>query len=170
MKVILFGPPGAGKGTQATYLIEKYKIVQISTGEMLREAVISGTTLGLTVKLIMDKGDLVSDEVIMSIIEERIEKQDCNNGFILDGFPRTLHQAKELDNLLLETFHTTSVMIDEQKLVNGEEGCLCNIDLEYIDNGAKQGLIDASIITEQLKVRIRQCVENILNVILENKS
>ena len=77
---------------------------------------------------------------------------------------------KELDNLLLETFHTTSVMIDEQKLVNGEEGCLCNIDLEYIDNGAKQGLIDASIITEQLKVRIRQCVENILNVILENKS
>ena len=77
---------------------------------------------------------------------------------------------KELDNLLLETFHTTSVMIDEQKLVNGEEGCLCNIDLEYIDNGAKQGLIDASIITEQLKVRIRQCVENTLNVILENKS
>jgi len=77
---------------------------------------------------------------------------------------------KELDNLLLETFHTTSVMIDEQKLVNGEEGCLCNIDLEYIDNGAKQGLIDASIITEQLKVRIRQCVENILNVVLENKS
>ena len=77
---------------------------------------------------------------------------------------------KELDNLLLETFHTTSVMIDEQKLVNGEEGCLCNIDLEYIDNGAKQGLIDVSIITEQLKVRIRQCVENILNVILENKS
>ena len=77
---------------------------------------------------------------------------------------------KELDNLLLETFHTTSVMIDEQKLVNGEEGCLCNIDREYIDNGAKQGLIDASIITEQLKVRIRQCVENTLNVILENKS
>ena len=75
-----------------------------------------------------------------------------------------------MDNLLLETFHTTSVMIDEQKLVNGEEGCLCNIDLEYIDNGAKQGLIDASIITEQLKVRIRQCVENTLNVILENKS
>jgi hypothetical protein len=61
-------------------------------------------------------------------------------------------------------------MIDEQKLVNGEEGCLCNIDLEYVDNGAKQGLIDASIITEQLKVRIRQCVENILNVVLENKS
>ena len=100
MKVILFGPPGAGKGTQAKYLIEKYKIVQISTGEMLREAVMSGTKLGLTVKLIMDKGDLVSDEVIMSIIEERIEKQDCKNGFILDGFPRTLNQAKALDNLL----------------------------------------------------------------------
>jgi hypothetical protein len=90
---------------------------------------------------------------------EIIDIQDKKNQFF-----------KELDNLLLETFHTTSVMIDEQKLVNGEEGCLCNIDLEYVDNGAKQGLIDASIITEQLKVRIRQCVENILNVILENKS
>jgi hypothetical protein len=90
---------------------------------------------------------------------EIIDIQDKKNQFF-----------KELDNLLLETFHTTSVMIDEQKLVNGEEGCLCNIDLEYVDNGAKQGLIDASIITEQLKVRIRQCVENILNVVLENKS
>ena len=101
MKVILFGPPGAGKGTQAKYLIEKYKIVQISTGEMLRDAVKSGTKLGVTVKSIMDKGDLVSDQVIMSIIGERIEKKDCSKGFILDGFPRTLNQAIELDNLLV---------------------------------------------------------------------
>ena len=100
MKVILFGPPGAGKGTQAKHLIEKYKIVQISTGEMLRDAVKSGTELGITVKSIMDKGDLVSDQVIMSIIGERIEKKDCSKGFILDGFPRTLNLAKELDNLL----------------------------------------------------------------------
>jgi hypothetical protein len=77
---------------------------------------------------------------------------------------------KELDNLLLETFHTTSVMIDEQKLVNGEEGCLCNIDLEYIDNGAKQGLVDASIISEEIRSRIKLGIRNILDVILENNS
>jgi len=122
MKVILFGPPGAGKGTQAKYLIEKYKIVQISTGEMLREAVMSGTKLGLTVKLIMDKGDLVSDEVIMSIIEERIEKQDCKNGFILDGFPRTLNQAKALDNLLdikkMKIDHIIEINVDQKLLIN----------------------------------------------------
>ena len=77
---------------------------------------------------------------------------------------------KELDNLLLETFHTTSVMIDEQKLVNGEEGCLCNIDLEYIDKGAKQGLIDASIISEEIKSQMKQGIRNILDIILENNS
>ena len=77
---------------------------------------------------------------------------------------------KELDNLLLETFHTTSIMIDEQKLVNGEEGCLCNIDLEYIDNGAKQGLIDASIISEEIKSQIKQGIRDILDTILENNS
>ena len=122
MKVILFGPPGAGKGTQAKYLIEKFKIVQISTGEMLREAVMSGTKLGLTVKLIMDKGNLVSDEVIMSIIEERIEKQDCKNGFILDGFPRTLNQAKALDNLLdikkMKIDHIIEINVDQKLLIN----------------------------------------------------
>ena len=77
---------------------------------------------------------------------------------------------KELDNLLLETFHTTSIMIDEQKLVNGEEGCLCNIDLEYIDNGAKQGLIDASIISEEIKSQMKQGIRDILDTILENNS
>ena len=121
MKVILFGPPGAGKGTQAKYLIKKYKIVQISTGEMLREAVISGTKLGLTVKLIMDKGDLVSDDVIMSIIEERIEKQDCKNGFILDGFPRTLNQAKALDSLLdaknMKIDYIIEINVDQSLLI-----------------------------------------------------
>jgi hypothetical protein len=80
------------------------------------------------------------------------------------------HLFKELDNLLLETFHTTAVIIDEQKLVNGEEGCLCNIDLEYIDNGAKQGLIDASIISVEIKPQIKQSVKKILNIILENNS
>jgi hypothetical protein len=89
---------------------------------------------------------------------------------IIDIQDKKKQLFRELDNLLLEIFHTTAVMIDEQKLVNGEEGCLCNIDLEYVDNGAKQGLVDASIISEQLKNQIRQCIKNILNVILENNS
>jgi hypothetical protein len=80
------------------------------------------------------------------------------------------HLFKELDNLLLETVHTTPVIIDEQKLVNGEEGCLCNIDLEYIDNGAKQGLVDASIISVEIKSQIKQGIKKILDVILENNS
>ena len=122
MNVILFGPPGAGKGTQAKYLIEKYKTIQISTGDMLREAVKSGSKLGKTVKLIMDKGDLVSDQIIMSIIAERIEKDDCKNGFILDGFPRTLNQAKELDNLLeikkMKIDYIIEINVDENLLVD----------------------------------------------------
>ena len=100
MNIILFGPPGAGKGTQAKFLIEKYNIIQLSTGDMLREAIKSGSELGKSLSLIMDKGDLVSDKIIMSIIEEKIDKDDCKNGMILDGFPRTLNQANELDELL----------------------------------------------------------------------
>ena len=108
-----------------------------------------------------------NDEELALKIKKMIDESQPE---IIDIQDKKNQLFKELDNLLLETFHTTSVMIDEPKLVNGEEGCLCNIDLEYVDNGAKQGLIDASIITEQLKVRIQQRVENILNVVLENKS
>ena len=139
MKFILFGPPGAGKGTQAKYLIDKYKIVQISTGQMLRDAVEAGTGIGITAKSIMDKGDLVSDDVIMSIIEERIGKKDCNKGFILDGFPRTLNQAKELDVLLdvkkIKLNFIIEINVDENLLINRiEKRASENINVRNDDN------------------------------------
>ena len=100
MNLILFGPPGAGKGTQAKLLIDQFKIVQISTGDMLRDEVKSESVLGKDVKSIMEKGDLISDEIIMLMIEKRIQKEDCKNGLIFDGFPRTYKQAVNLDIVL----------------------------------------------------------------------
>lgn len=100
MRLILLGPPGAGKGTQAHRLVERYKIVQLSTGEMLRAAVAAGTPIGLKAKDIMASGALVPDEVVVGIISDRIELPDAAQGFILDGFPRTVPQAEALDELL----------------------------------------------------------------------
>jgi adenylate kinase len=100
MRIILLGPPGSGKGTQAQRLVQRYNIVQLSTGEMLRAAVAAGTPVGLRAKDIMATGGLVPDDVVVGIISDRIEQDDARNGFILDGFPRTVPQAEALDELL----------------------------------------------------------------------
>lgn len=100
MKLVLLGAPGAGKGTQAKKLIEKYKIPQISTGDILRKAVADGTPLGKEAKSYMDKGELVPDSVVIGLVKERLGQDDCNNGYILDGFPRNTSQAETLDTVL----------------------------------------------------------------------
>ena len=113
MKLILLGAPGAGKGTQAEILAAKLEIPTISTGNMLREAIANGTELGKQAKQAMDEGKLVSDELVLGIVKERTAKPDCQNGFILDGVPRTLAQAKALDEMGVCLDHVVSLEIDD---------------------------------------------------------
>ena len=120
MRIILFGPPGCGKGTQATFISESLSIPHLSTGDMLRSAVSSGSEIGLKAKNIMESGGLVSDQIVLSIVEERIAKNDCEKGFILDGFPRTVNQAEKLD-LLLSTNNKLDcvlrIKVDEEEII-----------------------------------------------------
>ena len=120
MRIILFGPPGCGKGTQATFISESLAIPHLSTGDMLRSAVSSGSEIGLKAKNIMESGGLVSDQIVLSIVEERIAKDDCEKGFILDGFPRTVNQAEKLD-LLLSTNnkldYVLRIRVDEEEII-----------------------------------------------------
>jgi adenylate kinase len=125
MRLILLGPPGAGKGTQAQRLVHKYHIVQLSTGEMLRAAVAAGTPIGLQAKDIMASGALVPDEIVISIISERLDQPDMKNGFILDGFPRTVPQAAALDDLLkkkhIKLDAVVELRVNESALLNRVE-------------------------------------------------
>jgi adenylate kinase len=112
MRLILLGPPGAGKGTQAQRLVEKHGIPQLSTGDMLRAAVAAKTPVGLKAKAVMDAGELVSDEIVNAIVAERIDQKDCRDGFILDGYPRTLVQADAVEKMLRERGLALDVVIE----------------------------------------------------------
>ncbi|MGR9035434.1 MAG: adenylate kinase [Gammaproteobacteria bacterium] len=122
MRIILLGSPGSGKGTQAKFITEKYGIPQISTGDMLRAAVKAGTPLGLEAKKVMDEGRLVSDTIILGLIEERIAQSDCSKGFLLDGFPRTIAQAEGLKKLGIDIDTVIEIAVDDEEIVKRMAG------------------------------------------------
>jgi adenylate kinase len=117
MRIILLGSPGSGKGTQAQFISEKYAIPQISTGDMLRAAVRNGTPLGVEAKKVMDAGGLVSDDIILGLIKERIAQPDCGNGFLLDGFPRTIAQAEGLDAMGVKIDNVIEINVADEEIV-----------------------------------------------------
>ena len=122
MKLILLGAPGAGKGTQANYIKEKYGIPQISTGDMLRAAVKAGTPLGVAAKKIMDAGGLVSDEIIINLVKERIKEADCTKGFLFDGFPRTLPQAEAMKQASVAIDYVVEVDVPDNEIIKRMSG------------------------------------------------
>jgi len=122
MRVILLGGPGAGKGTQANYIKEKYNIPQISTGDMLRAAVKAGTPLGVEAKKVMDAGGLVSDDIILGLIDERLKEDDCKNGYLFDGFPRTLAQADALKDKGIPVDAVVEIDVDDNEIIKRMSG------------------------------------------------
>lgn len=122
MRIILLGAPGAGKGTQAQYITEKYNIPQISTGDMLRAAVKAGTALGKQAKEVMDAGQLISDEIIIGLVKERIEEADCAQGFLFDGFPRTIPQADALKDAGVKIDAVVEIDVADEEIVKRMSG------------------------------------------------
>lgn len=122
MRIILLGAPGAGKGTQAQFIMEKFAIPQISTGDMLRAAIKAGTELGKKAKAVMDAGNLVSDEIILGLVKERIREQDCINGFLLDGFPRTLVQAEGLKEIGIAIDYVLEFSVPDEVIIERMSG------------------------------------------------
>ena len=122
MRIILLGSPGSGKGTQAQFITEKYAIPQISTGDMLRAAVREGTPLGVAAKKVMDAGGLVSDDIILGLIKERIAQADCVNGYLLDGFPRTIAQAEGLNDMGVSIDTVIEIVVEDEEIVKRMAG------------------------------------------------
>ena len=122
MRIILLGPPGAGKGTQAQLICKRYDIPQISAGDMLRAAIREGTELGLKAKSVMESGGLVSDELIIGLVKERIAQPDCANGCIFDGFPRTIPQAEALENAGITIDHVIEIAVPDEEIVKRLSG------------------------------------------------
>ena len=147
MNLILLGAPGAGKGTQAELLKQQLQIPSISTGNMLREAMANGSNLGKMVKTYMDEGRLVPDELVLALVAERVREPDCKNGFILDGVPRTLFQAQELDRIKLRIDYVVSIEIDDSVIVermSGRRTCpKCGATYHIVANPPKrEGICD----------------------------
>jgi adenylate kinase len=151
MRLILLGPPGAGKGTQSARLVKKYSIPQLSTGDMLRAAVAAGTPVGLKAKAVMDAGGLVSDEIVLGIIADRIDEPDAVKGFILDGFPRTVKQAEGLDRLLADKGLNLDAVVE---LKVNEADLLGRIKKRAEDTLAAGGTVRADDNPEAFKTRL----------------
>ncbi len=128
MRIILLGGPGSGKGTQSQFITEKFSIPQISTGDMLRAAVKAGSPLGAEAKKVMDAGELVSDNIILGLIKERLSEPDCENGFLLDGFPRTVPQATGLAEMGVEVDHVIEIFVDDEEIVRRMAGRRVHLD------------------------------------------
>jgi adenylate kinase len=122
MRLILLGAPGAGKGTQANFIKERYKIPQISTGDMLRSAVKAGTPLGLEAKKVMDSGGLVSDDIIINLVKERLKQSDCQNGYLFDGFPRTIPQADAMKDAGVKIDYVLEIDVPHEEIIERMSG------------------------------------------------
>ncbi|HEY5511667.1 MAG TPA: adenylate kinase [Prolixibacteraceae bacterium] len=189
INLVLFGPPGAGKGTQALYLSKTYQLIHLSTGDILREEIASGTPLGLMVNKIISRGELVPDEMVIELIREKLEKNPESNGFLFDGFPRTVPQAKELDKLLVHYGRNVSAMlsleVEKEELIlrllnrgitsgRSDDANRAVIEnriqvyiekteplIKYYKNAGKYESINGTGSVEEITERLKRCVDNL---------
>lgn len=151
MRLVLLGPPGAGKGTQAARLVDKHRILQLSTGDMLRAAVAKGSSLGLMAKEIMNRGELVPDRLVIDLIDQRIDAPDAASGFVLDGFPRTVAQAEALDGLLAAKKMLLDAVVE---LVVDENALLARVENRVRETRKAGGAVRDDDNPESLKIRL----------------